>query len=175
MSDLHHVEETDEDENYFVSMTDMMVGMLFLFIIMLMMFALNFRRGDDASERIRNCLLEVVKQNAALSADINAKIAAVQKAIQEPIDALELAADQRQRLLNDLKEKLNTEGITQIEIDEKNNVLRLTEGAIRFDPGKYDLDAKAQDSVARHRAGPFASGRPLFRMHRRRSRQMFHP
>lgn len=149
MSDLQNVEEATEDENYFVSMTDMMVGMLFLFIIMLMMFALNFKTGDDASERIRKCLLAVVQENAALSADINAKIASVQQKIQEPIDALELAADQRQRLLADLKNKLDAEGITQIEIDEKNNVLRLSEGAIRFDPGKFDLDAKAQDSVAR--------------------------
>ena len=32
---------TEEDENYFVSMTDMMVGILFIFIIMLMVFALT--------------------------------------------------------------------------------------------------------------------------------------
>jgi hypothetical protein len=56
MSELPHTEEAEEDENYFVSMTDMMVGMLFLFIIMLMMFALNFKKSDDASERIRKCL-----------------------------------------------------------------------------------------------------------------------
>ncbi len=36
-----------EEENYFVSMTDMMVGILFIFIIMLMMFALNFRQQAD--------------------------------------------------------------------------------------------------------------------------------
>ena len=30
-------------ENYFVSMTDMMVGLVFIFIIMLMYFALRFR------------------------------------------------------------------------------------------------------------------------------------
>src|ERR1700677_2468704 len=120
MTDFQHTEEATEDENYFVSMTDMMVGMLFLFIIMLMVFALNFRKGDDASERIRKCLLAVVKENAALSADINARIASVTKTVQEPLDALELAADQRQRLLTDLKNKLNAEGIAQVEIDEKN-------------------------------------------------------
>jgi hypothetical protein len=97
MSDFQNTEETHEDENYFVSMTDMMVGMLFLFIIMLMMFALNYRKGDDDSERIRNCLLAVVQENATLSADINAKIASVQETLRGPIDALELAADQRQR------------------------------------------------------------------------------
>lgn len=149
MSNSQHVEETPEDENYFVSMTDMMVGMLFIFIIMLMMFALNFRKGDDASERIRKCLTEVVNQNAVLSEQINARIASVQKAIQEPLDALELTADQRERLLTDLKEKLNAEGITKIEIGDNNTVLHLTEDAVRFDPGKFDLDAKAQDNVAR--------------------------
>jgi flagellar motor protein MotB len=54
-----------------------------------------------------------------------------------------------QRLLTDLKSKLNDEGIPQVEIDEKNGVLRLSERAIRFDPGKSDLDATAQDNVAR--------------------------
>ena len=46
------LEETDphddgDRENYFVSMTDMMVGMLFIFIILLMSFALAFRQQTD--------------------------------------------------------------------------------------------------------------------------------
>ena len=60
-----------------------------------------------------------------------------------------MAADQRQRLLTDLKTKLSAEDIPQVEIDEQNGVLRLSERAIRFDPGKFDLDTKAQDNVAR--------------------------
>lgn len=36
----HH---SEQDESYFVSMTDLMVGMLFVFIIMLMAFALNLQ------------------------------------------------------------------------------------------------------------------------------------
>jgi chemotaxis protein MotB len=39
-----------EDESYFVSMTDLMVGMLFIFIIMLMAFALNLRRSINLSK-----------------------------------------------------------------------------------------------------------------------------
>ncbi|MGC8493410.1 MAG: OmpA/MotB family protein [Syntrophobacteraceae bacterium] len=39
------------EEGYFVSMTDMMVGMLFLFIIMLMFFALKF--NEAASEHVK--------------------------------------------------------------------------------------------------------------------------
>ena len=43
-------EHVEEDENYFISMTDMMVGVLFIFLIMLMLFALNFRKQTDISE-----------------------------------------------------------------------------------------------------------------------------
>ncbi|MCA1374335.1 MULTISPECIES: OmpA family protein [unclassified Bradyrhizobium] len=138
-----------EDENYFISMTDMMVGMLFLFIIMLMMFALNFRKGDEDAERIRNCLQAVVKENAALSADVNTKIASVQQTIRGPIEALQIAADQRQKLLTDIKSQLEAQGIQQVEIDEQNGVVRLSERAIRFDPNKSDLDSAARENVAR--------------------------
>jgi chemotaxis protein MotB len=36
-----------EEENYFVSMTDMMVGMLFIFIILLMFYVIQFRKETD--------------------------------------------------------------------------------------------------------------------------------
>ncbi|MFT3997365.1 MAG: hypothetical protein QM667_08155 [Asticcacaulis sp.] len=36
-------DELEEGESYYVSMTDLMVGVLFIFIIMLAYFALHFR------------------------------------------------------------------------------------------------------------------------------------
>lgn len=36
-----------EEENYFISMTDMMVGLIFIFIILLMYYALQFHRVTD--------------------------------------------------------------------------------------------------------------------------------
>jgi len=152
MSEIDLGSEADhetEDENYFISMTDMMVGMLFLFIIMLMMFALNFRKGDEDAERIRTCLQAVVNENAALSDDVNNKIASVQDTIRGPIEALQVAADQRQKLLTDIKSQLEAQGIQQVEIDEQNGVIRLSERSIRFDPNKSDLDAAARNNVAR--------------------------
>lgn len=138
-----------EDENYFVSMTDMMVGMLFLFIIMLMMFALNFRMGDEDAERVRKCLQDVVNENATLSADVNIKIGTIQDTIRGPIEALQVAADQRQKLLTDIKAQLEAQGIQQVEIDEKNGVIRLSERAVRFELNKAELDSIARDNVAR--------------------------
>ena len=43
----------DEEESYFISMTDMMVGMLFIFILLLLHFALQSRaRVEEIEERI---------------------------------------------------------------------------------------------------------------------------
>lgn len=39
-------EHSEQDESYFVSMTDLMVGMLFIFIILLMAFALNLKAQE---------------------------------------------------------------------------------------------------------------------------------
>jgi chemotaxis protein MotB len=66
---LHGVDE----ESYFVSMTDLLVGMLFIFIILLMSFALNLRqqeaRFDRTTEQLteadkaRRVMLESIKQS----------------------------------------------------------------------------------------------------------------
>ena len=50
--------ESEEGENYFVSMTDMMVGVLFIFIIMLMIFALDFRTKTD----VQNNAIDVARE-----------------------------------------------------------------------------------------------------------------
>lgn len=142
------IEENEAEENYFVSMTDMMVGMLFIFVIMLMVFALNYRVSDNDSKRIKDCLTQVLKRNAQLSNDINGNVNEIQQKVKGQIQALEYAADQRRRLLTDIRQQLAGQNIN-VEIDERNGVLRLTEAAVRFDPGKSDLDLRAKDNVGR--------------------------
>lgn len=58
--------QTKEEESYFVSMTDMMVGLLFVFLIMLMYFALQYK--DNAQELLtadatRTTILEQLKES----------------------------------------------------------------------------------------------------------------
>lgn len=142
------VEDNEDGENYFVSMTDMMVGMLFIFIIMLMVFALNYRVSDEDSQRIKDCLTQVLRRNADLSSEINTNVNEIQEKVKGQIEALEYAADQRRRLLTDIRQQLVTQGMS-VEIDERNGVLRLTEAAVRFDPGKSDLDPLARLNVGR--------------------------
>lgn len=67
-------EEAHESESYYISMTDLMVGVLFIFIIMLAYFALNFR--DTTSELTRakdpqtTALLKVATDLKPLNATI---------------------------------------------------------------------------------------------------------
>jgi chemotaxis protein MotB len=56
-----HEAEVDE-ENYFVSMTDMMVGLVFIFIIMLMYFALQFQDITDHMTGADRERAEILKQ-----------------------------------------------------------------------------------------------------------------
>ncbi|WP_298672528.1 OmpA family protein [uncultured Sphingomonas sp.] len=63
-----HADETEvvEEENYFVSMTDMMVGLVFVFIILLMYFALQFRDVTEelsGADRTRAQILKQLQQS----------------------------------------------------------------------------------------------------------------
>ena len=63
LEDAHEAEV--EEENYFVSMTDMMVGLVFIFIIMLMYFALQFQDITDkmkGADQERTEILEQLRQ-----------------------------------------------------------------------------------------------------------------
>lgn len=53
--------EADDEENYFVSMTDMMVGMLFIFILMLMYYALQVRIIVDGATSTQDTRVQIIK------------------------------------------------------------------------------------------------------------------
>ncbi len=69
--------EQSEKDEYFISMTDMMVGMIFLFIIMLMFFALKFENAADKSEALIKSFesIEVVRDSilAGIKRDMESK------------------------------------------------------------------------------------------------------
>lgn len=126
----------DEDgENYFVSMTDMMVGILFIFIIMLMMFAFNFRQKTDEQENKLEIAKELTQQLEELQTRINQEFAVLNEA-----DAA------RRHLLETIRDRLKARGLSVV-IDDANGVLRLTENAVRFAPDRSDLDTAARANV----------------------------
>ena len=58
-------EQVVEEENYFVSMTDMMTGLVFIFIVMLMYYALQFRDVTDqlaGANQTRSSILQQLER-----------------------------------------------------------------------------------------------------------------
>lgn len=102
-------EHAIEEENYFVSMTDMMVGLVFIFIILLMYYALQFRQVTD----------ELTGADAT-----------------------------RAEILTQLQTSLQRQGMTDVQIDTQNGVLRLPD-SILFDSGNDQLKPEGQQSVAK--------------------------
>jgi chemotaxis protein MotB len=126
---------TDEGENYFISMTDMMVGVLFIFIIMLMVFALDFRTKADVQEGAIEEAQRVAARVQELQADVSREIA-----------ALDQSEAVRRRLLEDIKNQLAAANIDVV-ISPKSDVLRITENAVRFGTGLAELDGQARTNV----------------------------
>lgn len=118
MSDDAPAHEAPEEESYFVSMTDIMVGLLFVFIIMLMTFALQYRNAEAA----RNKETETIQ-----SAD-------------------ELAAAARRKLLVDVETYLQERGV-KVTVDLQQGVIRLPESVL-FEKARAELGAEGQAAIS---------------------------
>ncbi len=63
MARHHHIAQQEhEEESYFVSMTDMMVGLLFIFILMLMYFALQYQKSTENLQNAEDTRTEILYQ-----------------------------------------------------------------------------------------------------------------
>lgn len=133
---------TEEDENYFVSMTDMMVGILFIFIIMLMVFALNFQKQTDRTE----FLTEQQKEQIEKAKELARQIADLQARIDTEISEINKADQARAVLLETIRTRLEAVGL-KVTIDSDTGVLRLAEDAIRFAQNSAILDDTAGRNV----------------------------
>ncbi len=137
IADEESADHSEESVNYFVPMTDMMVGVLFIFILMLMAFALDFRRTTDAQETA----LKVAQEVAS-------KLDPLQLAVREQMTLLDKAQQDRRELLQDIRTQLANEGLS-VQIDEASGVLRLNEDAVRFSPNHADLVDRNKDNVGK--------------------------
>lgn len=139
--------QTEEDENYFVSMTDMMVGVLFIFIIMLMVFAFHFQTRTDQTESLTAQQREQLQKANELAEQISD----LRKRIESEIKQIDKANQARTVLLETIRARLEDVGL-KVTIDRDTGVLRLAEDAIRFAQNSSVLDASAiryVDAVSR--------------------------
>jgi chemotaxis protein MotB len=92
------IHDFEEDDGYFASISDLMVGILFVFLLMLTVFALNYREAEHDQE-IRRQQFEREAEKARL-AEERARLAE-EKARQQAT-----RADRLRRLLEDARDQL---------------------------------------------------------------------
>lgn len=64
----------EEEESYFISMTDLMVGLLFVFIIMLMFFALQYREATRQKEEVTDKLVNAEQVRDQILEDLQKRL-----------------------------------------------------------------------------------------------------
>jgi len=124
----------EEGAGYLISVSDMMAGLLFIFIITLVAFAINFQ---DATGQADVATREA--QEKAVLAEQERSLAEEERdLLQATVDDLTNARRLRSEMLTDIRSALEVQGI-RVEVDEEHGVLRLTENAVLFPTGEAEL------------------------------------
>ena len=111
---------SEHEESYFVSMTDVVIGLLFIFIIMLMFFAMRFQEATQDRKKVTEM------QNTL-------------------IDDLTDAEKARSDLLENMGKFLRDAGMNVVVIKNE-GILRIPE-EILFETSKWELNAKGSEAV----------------------------
>ncbi|MEY3219011.1 MAG: hypothetical protein RIT27_368 [Pseudomonadota bacterium] len=129
-----------QEENYLASLSDLMIGLLFIFIIILMGFALHYRQASweqvQQNQRLTSETDAQRLEKQKLQAETNAQRLEKQR-LEKVITRLTDNDSVRRDLLNDIEKILSAKGL-RVLVDEQNGVLRLPE-ALLFNSGEADF------------------------------------
>jgi len=132
----------DDGAGYLISISDMMSGLLFIFIITLVAFILNFQdaiqKQKDVTEQQKS-----ISRNLQEAINKQKEVTETQKSI---VRKLTNTDQVRSELLLNIKEELATQNII-VEIDIQHGVLRLTEQAVLFETAKDTLDEISKSNL----------------------------
>lgn len=137
---LAELPEETEGESYFASVSDLMVGILFVFLLMLTVFALNFRDAEhdqlveraryEQAERSKLAAEEHAKREAALAEARKVRNDRLRQLLRDAVSRLERDIQERtaarDRLLASLKQSLSDRGI-RVSVEPASGILRLSE------------------------------------------------
>ena len=158
-SDQHE----EAEENYFVSLSDLMTGVVFIFVILLCAFAFHYQSAQrdaqsaqsDADSKAQDSTLA---KNEAKDAESRAKEAAMKaenaekdaKAKGQKIDALSKLLHERdnalREMLSELEKKLVARGV-RVKFDPATGVIRLPEELL-FDRGSDILSENGKRGLS---------------------------
>src|SRR5205814_1223121 len=133
MVTVHYVAHVEDEESYFVSMTDVIIGLLFIFIIMLMFFVMRFQEATQTqSQATENLIEQTQKQNQATE-----DLLEVTRRQDALISDLTDAESTRSDILEKIGSVLQREGINVIIVKDE-GILRLPE-EILFERSSWEI------------------------------------
>ena len=127
-----------EGDGYFASVSDLMVGILFVFLLMLTVFALNYREAEHDQE-IKREELEAIKKEAARLRNL------LEDALRQLQENIQASANARDRLLATLETDLTERGI-KVTVDRQAGILHLP-GDLLFGTLSATLGSKQREVV----------------------------
>lgn len=143
----HHSPPPDLEsagDNYYISLSDLMVGMLFIFLILLTFFALQSRIYESENEWLKKLKVNTDEERLTLVQ------AAVQtQTLEDRLRLLEQKLTNTDRLRAELLQRIRTElekrGVT-VETNQDRGVLRLPQDML-FDPGNASLRQRGDEAL----------------------------
>jgi flagellar motor protein MotB len=128
MRAARHHETHEEEESYFVSMTDIMIGLLFIFVIMLMFFAMRLQDATSELAKERQRLQRVADDSSAQLR----KLKSIEK--------------DRDQVLVGLQQSLKNRGV-EVLINRDEGVLRLPESML-FKKNDAELTPASANTIS---------------------------
>jgi flagellar motor protein MotB len=135
MNEGDHSILEDEGSGYLVSVSDIMAGLLFVFIITLLSFVIHFQ---DAADRKQKETKELETQTEELVEETK-ELKEKKETTERVITRLTNNRSIRDQLLRNIQARLKEQGI-RVSVDEELGVLRLTEETVRFRSMSSELD-----------------------------------
>jgi flagellar motor protein MotB len=169
----------DEGAGYLISVSDLMAGLLFVFIITLMAFVINYQRAAEQADAAEVELKSESKQTAAERDRLKAEskqtaaerdrlkaeskqTAAERDRLKAERDRLQLERDRLNAVVDDLTnakrlrvemlERIQRELVAlgiRVEVDTEHGILHLTEDAVQFPSGRAELTDKEDRKLSR--------------------------
>ena len=124
MSATDHTEE--EGESFFVSMTDIMVGLLFIFLVIIMYFALQAKLDRERIEQYQKTKATEYTSLTRYQQDVSM---------------------QRAKILEWISNYLRNEGVNEVQVLADQGVIRLPEGVL-FRSGEFTFEPGSSAEIA---------------------------
>jgi flagellar motor protein MotB len=137
---MNNQDDNHEEESFFVSMTDIMVGLLFIFILIIMYFAVQAKIDAKSIEKNE---AQIAQLTTLLDGQDELEKYSRLTVYQSRV------ALQRNYLLDWVRAHLERSGVDGVEVIEEQGVIRLPEG-ILFDSGEFQFgDGSTAEATAR--------------------------